>query len=67
MTPKQNQKVAADVRAMIDGMEREARNPTSLVSWKDAEDTRHITIQRMVPYRWGKWRVMPPGVNAPAD
>lgn len=52
---------------MIDGMEREARNPTSLVSWKDAEDTRHITIQRMVPYRWGKWRVMPPGVNAPAD
>ena len=67
LTPKQNQKVAPDIRAMIDGMEREARNPTSTVTWQEAEDARNITIQRMVPFRWGKWRVMPPGVKAPAD
>jgi hypothetical protein len=66
LTPKQNQKVGADIRAMIGGMEREARNPTSTVTRQEAEDARNITIQRMVPFHWGKWRVMPPGVKAPA-
>ena len=63
LRPTQRQKVGADIRAMIDGMERKSKQPTSRVSWAEAEDAEQIALQRLVPRRWGKWNVMPPGVG----
>ena len=63
LTPKHDQKVGADIRVLIDGMEREANSPTSHVTWEEAEDASNIVIQRKVPHQWGKWRVMPPEIG----
>ncbi|MGA8616340.1 MAG: hypothetical protein WB760_32525, partial [Xanthobacteraceae bacterium] len=59
--PTQGQKLGSHFRAMVDGMEREAKQPTSRVSAAEAEDAEQTAIQRLIPGRWGKWKVMPPG------
>lgn len=63
LTPPQSEKLGSDIRAMVDGMERESEQPTSSVTWAEAQEPEQIAIQRRVPRQWGKWKIMPPGVG----
>jgi hypothetical protein len=66
LAPEQNKRVAADVSAIVDGMREEARAPTSAVSWREAEDPHHVSIERKIAPRRGKWRLMSPDAEARA-
>lgn len=43
------------------------RSGSAQFSQSELEDPSHIVIERMVPLRRGKWRFMPPGVEASED
>jgi hypothetical protein len=60
LAPGQNKRVADDVLAMVEGMRQEAQAPTSAVAWDEAKDTHHISIERKIAPRRGKWRLMSP-------
>jgi hypothetical protein len=66
LTPGQNETIGDDVLGMAKGMAAEAKNPTSPVTWQEAEDAPHVTIERKLSVRRGKWRVMSPEVAAKA-
>jgi hypothetical protein len=52
---------------MVEGMENEAKRPTSNVSWQDAADANNITFQRKLSVKRGKWRIMSPEAEASAN
>lgn len=57
---------AAELLASVKQMKESAqgRGGTPRFSQSELEDPSHIVIERMVPLRRGKWRFMPPGVEA---
>jgi len=59
-------KAPTDLLAMLRGIQAEAKRPTSRVSWQEAEDPEHVSIERRVPVRRGKWRLMSPAAEASA-
>src|ERR1019366_8539403 len=58
LAPEQNKKVSTEVLGMVKAMAAEAKNPTSNVSWQEAEDADHISIERKLSAQRGKWRIM---------
>lgn len=64
LTPDQNHNIGADVLAKAEAL---AKSPASAdVTWQEAEDAEHITIERKLTPRRGKWRVMSPEAEASA-
>jgi hypothetical protein len=62
--PDQNEKIGADVLAKVEAL---AKSPASAdVTWQEVEDADHVTIERKLTARRGKWRVMSPDVEASA-
>ena len=58
LAPEQNKKVSTEVLGMVKAMAAEAKKPTSNVSWQEAEDADHISIERKLSAQRGKWRIM---------
>jgi hypothetical protein len=64
LRPDQNEKIGADVLAKAEAL---AKSPASAdVTWQEAEDADHLTIERKLTARRGKWRVMSPEAEASA-
>jgi hypothetical protein len=64
LTPTQNTKISADVLATVENL---AKRPASEnVTWQEVEDAAHVTIERKLSARRGKWRVMSPEAEASA-
>jgi hypothetical protein len=66
LSPDQNKKVGADVLAVVEAMTAQPTSPTSDVAWRPVESADHVTIERRLSVRRGKWRVMSPEAEASA-
>jgi hypothetical protein len=63
LTPDQNEKIGADVLKVAENM---TKSPAINATWQEVEDADHVTIERKLSLRRGKWRVMPPEAEASA-
>jgi hypothetical protein len=57
---------ATELLAEVKQLREAARSPSrnTRFSQSELEDPNHIVIERLVPLQRGKWRLMPPGVEA---
>jgi hypothetical protein len=68
-TARSSEPPATEILASVKQMREAAKGLDGAAQFSESEleDPNHIVIERMAPLRRGKWRFMPPGVEASED